>query len=160
MRTFSSRFFVLLLLLAVLTAALATLVLVELGADAGLPALPVFAVLLLAMLINAIVAAVMAATKIVGSQAVTSMPHSQREAANSPHSDNDAGAETGEVKWFNSNKGYGFIMRGNGEEIFVHYRSLQGENRQLKPGQKVAFSVVESDRGVQAQNVAIIESVA
>ena len=65
--------------------------------------------------------------------------------------------ETGTVKWFNSNKGFGFISRANGEDVFVHFRSVQGRNRYLKPGQTVEFKVVQSDKGIQAEEVAMVD---
>ena len=65
-----------------------------------------------------------------------------------------ANREEGEVKWFNVTKGFGFITRNNGEEIFVHFRSIRGENRRgLRDGQKVSFVVTESDKGPQAEDV-------
>jgi CspA family cold shock protein len=68
--------------------------------------------------------------------------------------------EDGEVKWFNRNKGFGFIIRESGEEIFVHQRSIRligdGENRRrptLRDGQAVNFQVAERDKGIQAEDV-------
>lgn len=62
--------------------------------------------------------------------------------------------EEGEVKWFNSAKGYGFIIRESGEEIFVHYRSIRGTGRRsLYDGQQVEFSVSEGEKGLQADDV-------
>ena len=62
--------------------------------------------------------------------------------------------ETGTVKWFNVSKGYGFIIRANGEEIFVHHRSVQGEGRgRLEDGASVRFRVAETDKGPQAEDV-------
>ncbi len=66
------------------------------------------------------------------------------------------GREEGEIKWFNVSKGFGFIRRQNGEEIFVHFRSIRGPNRdrrQLRDGQRVSFVVVDSDKGPQAEDV-------
>ncbi len=62
--------------------------------------------------------------------------------------------EEGEVKWFNVSKGFGFISRENGEEIFVHFRSILGEGRRsLRDGQRVSFVVADSDKGLQAEEV-------
>jgi CspA family cold shock protein len=74
------------------------------------------------------------------------------------HSDNhsDEDREEGEVKWFNVSKGFGFIRRDNGEEIFVHFRSIRSKNpgrRGLRDGQRVTYVVVESDKGPQAEAV-------
>jgi len=65
-----------------------------------------------------------------------------------------SGRETGTVKWFNAAKGFGFITRENGEDIFVHFRSIQGKgHRSLGEGQSVIFEVAESDKGLQAVDV-------
>lgn len=69
----------------------------------------------------------------------------------------DADREEGTVKWFNVSKGFGFITRENGEDIFVHYRSIRGEGRRrLFDGQAVEFAVVDSDKGLQADDVEIL----
>ncbi len=65
-----------------------------------------------------------------------------------------ADREEGEVKWFNVTKGFGFITRDNGEEIFVHFRSIRGEGRRsLRDGQRVSYTVTDSDKGPQAEDV-------
>jgi CspA family cold shock protein len=62
--------------------------------------------------------------------------------------------EQGTVKWFNDAKGYGFISRQNGEDVFVHYSAIQaGGFRSLQEGQTVQFTVVKGPKGWQAENV-------
>ena len=62
--------------------------------------------------------------------------------------------ETGKVKWFNNAKGYGFITREGGEDLFVHFKSIVGEGyRTLKEGEAVQFDVEEGAKGLQAVNV-------
>jgi len=64
------------------------------------------------------------------------------------------GQERGTVKWFNAAKGFGFITRENGEDVFVHFRSIQGKgHRSLGEGQAVIFSVTEGEKGLQAVDV-------
>lgn len=60
------------------------------------------------------------------------------------------------VKWFNDNKGYGFIDYNEGEDIFVHYSAIRGEgHKTLFEGQTVNFNLVSTNKGYQAQNVEI-----
>ncbi len=62
--------------------------------------------------------------------------------------------ESGSVKWFNASKGFGFITRDSGDDIFVHFRSIRGEgHRVLRDGQRVEFAVSEGDKGLQADDV-------
>jgi CspA family cold shock protein len=64
---------------------------------------------------------------------------------------------TGTVKWFNATKGYGFIGREGGEDVFVHFTALQMDGyRKLEPEQKVEFSIEEGPKGLQAANVVIV----
>ncbi len=64
---------------------------------------------------------------------------------------------TGRVKWFNADKGYGFITGEDGKDIFVHYSAIQSDGfRTLEEGQNVSYEVVEGDRGEQAANVSVI----
>jgi CspA family cold shock protein len=67
--------------------------------------------------------------------------------------------ELGVVKWFNGEKGYGFIARDNEEkDVFVHFSAINAEGfRSLREGQRVEFEVVQGEKGPQAQNVEIIE---
>jgi CspA family cold shock protein len=63
--------------------------------------------------------------------------------------------EKGTVKWFNEAKGYGFITRDNGPDVFVHYKNIVGDGfRTLTEGDAVTFEVVEGPKGLQATNVA------
>ena len=67
---------------------------------------------------------------------------------------------TGKVKWFNAEKGYGFITGEDGKDIFVHYSSINQDGyRSLEEGQTVTYESVESPRGIQAANVTVIEDV-
>ncbi len=66
--------------------------------------------------------------------------------------------EQGTVKWFNDAKGFGFIQRESGEDIFVHFRAIQGDGyRSLRDGQKVEFIVTEGQKGLQAEEVTKVE---
>ena len=65
-------------------------------------------------------------------------------------------SKQGTVKWFNANKGFGFITRDSGDDVFVHFRSIRGEgHRVLHDGQRVEFEVSEGDKGLQADDVAV-----
>lgn len=62
----------------------------------------------------------------------------------------------GKVKWFNENKGFGFIQQEDGVEIFVHYSAIQGDGfRTLSEGTDVEFETVTTDKGLQASNVIV-----
>jgi len=64
----------------------------------------------------------------------------------------------GTVKWFNGNKGYGFIAREEGEDVFVHYSAINSEGyRNLVEGQKVEFTVENGPKGQQASNVLLLD---
>jgi CspA family cold shock protein len=66
--------------------------------------------------------------------------------------------ETGRVKWFNDRKGYGFIERPNGEDVFVHYSAIRGDGfRTLAEGEVVSFELVEGPKGLQASNVVRVQ---
>jgi CspA family cold shock protein len=62
--------------------------------------------------------------------------------------------EDGTVKWFNGTKGYGFVERASGDDVFVHYSAIQGDGfRNLNEGERVEFSVEQDPKGLQATNV-------
>jgi len=66
--------------------------------------------------------------------------------------------ENGTVKWFNNEKGFGFIAREHGEDVFVHFRQIKGEgHRSLKDGQRVEFNVTQGPKGPQAEDVSVVE---
>ena len=65
--------------------------------------------------------------------------------------------ETGIVKWFNGSKGYGFIEREEGPDVFVHYSAIRGEGfRNLEEGQRVEFNVEQGQKGLQATDVSVL----
>jgi CspA family cold shock protein len=65
--------------------------------------------------------------------------------------------QKGTVKWFNESKGFGFIQRDNGSDLFVHFRSIQGKGfKTLAEGQAVSFNEVSGQKGPQAENVVIL----
>ena len=67
--------------------------------------------------------------------------------------------ELGTVKWFNASKGYGFIKRGDGSDLFVHYSAIDGGGyRSLEEGQAVEYSVNEGKKGLEARNVQVVNS--
>ena len=65
----------------------------------------------------------------------------------------------GKVKWFNNQKGYGFLVREGGSDVFVHYSVIQGDGfKTLKEGESVEFEVVNGEKGEQAKNVMRMDS--
>ncbi|WP_045227317.1 cold-shock protein [Methyloterricola oryzae] len=65
--------------------------------------------------------------------------------------------QTGTVKWFNESKGFGFIQRENGNDLFVHFRSIQGQGfKTLTEGQQVSFTEARGQKGPQAENVVVL----
>ena len=66
--------------------------------------------------------------------------------------------ESGTVKWFNNSKGYGFIQRDQGGDVFVHFKAIQGEGyRTLEEGMRVEFIVTQGQKGLQAEDVSVVK---
>ena len=98
------------------------------------------------------VAASTPATSTAGKTRQASKPASGNTSVSS--TPRDGSREQGQVKWFNVSKGFGFITKEDGEEIFVHFRSIRGGGRRgLRDGQQVTFVVADSDKGPQAEDV-------
>ena len=148
------------IIIAVLAAAVVTVIweflehaLVD---DFGLPHAPL---IFLVALIPALVVAMSSRT----ASAPRAEAARRKPAATEPPSEQaapiDGPRERGHVKWFNRTKGFGFIVCDNGDEIFVHHRSIRGEPRQsLDDGEPVEFVIVEHPKGLQAEDVTRAES--
>lgn len=80
---------------------------------------------------------------------------SRQSKSQSPPGSN-SNRETGSVKWFNGGKGFGFISCDNGDEIFVHFRSVRKGSPRLTPGKRVEFAVVEGKKGIEAEDVEVV----
>lgn len=81
-----------------------------------------------------------------------------RSAAPASRSDSRSRREAGTVKWFNTSKGFGFISRDSGDDIFVHFRAIRGEGHKvLVEGQRVEFDVMQREKGLQAEDVDILD---
>ena len=66
--------------------------------------------------------------------------------------------EKGTVKWFNNEKGFGFIEREQGGDVFVHFKAIKGEGyRSLSEGQRVEFTVTQGQKGLQAEDVSVVD---
>jgi CspA family cold shock protein len=103
-------------------------------------------------LLLAFFVATTATALIVGAKQASPAPSSNQVTQKAPA--RDASRDHGTVKWFNVSKGFGFIVKDDGEEIFVHFRSIRGDGRRsLRDGQSVSFIVAESDKGPQAEDV-------
>lgn len=69
-----------------------------------------------------------------------------------------AAREKGTVKWFNNDKGFGFIQREQGEDVFVHFRAINSDGyRSLREGQRVEFTVTQGQKGPQAEDVTVTD---
>lgn len=90
-------------------------------------------------------------------QLVPSRRRRYRSSGTIVEDDVEDGRERGVVKWFNVKKGFGFITWDQGEDVFVHFRSIRGQgHRSLTEGQRVKFNVVQGDKGPQAEDVSAL----
>jgi CspA family cold shock protein len=86
------------------------------------------------------------------------VPESQSSEKGWRFNEKDIDRDSGTVKWFNVTKGFGFITRDQGDDVFVHFRSIRGQgHRSLLEGQRVYFTVTESDKGMQAEDVSLAD---
>jgi len=91
-----------------------------------------------------------------GARPVSASTHSASD-DDEEYDDNAEGREVGSVKFFNVKEGWGFITRADGEDVFVHFRNIRGRgHRSLNEGQRVTFSVGTTDKGLQAEDVAVM----
>jgi CspA family cold shock protein len=88
------------------------------------------------------------------SSASKSKSKTQNNSSTSESSYSSSDHELGTVKWFNVRKGYGFITRDAGDDVFVHFRNIEGKGRRaIEEGQRVSFVVTDGDKGLQADEV-------
>lgn len=148
------------LLISLAVAAGAT-VLTQLLADGPLQVYTLFAAFAAATVITTLLVTLPGGSTTTSAQAAR--PPAQAAAGQTartprPASTGDSARQTGRVKWFNGSKGFGFITKEDGEEIFVHFRSIRGEGRRgLRDGQRVSFVVAASEKGPQAEDVEGLE---
>jgi CspA family cold shock protein len=83
-----------------------------------------------------------------------SKPAARQDSKPAKRATSNSNKEAGTVKWFNIKKGFGFITRDEGDDIFVHYRNIEGNGRRaINEGQRVKFLVIDGDKGLQADEV-------
>jgi len=108
-----------------------------------------------AYIVSVVVIAIVAALSVIAASGSASSEDSF--ASYDDDDDSPEGDEQGTVKWFNVNKGFGFITRDAGDDVFVHFRSIRGHGRRsLRQGQQVRFNVTQGDKGLQAENVSAV----
>jgi len=114
---------------------------------------------LIATIITAILCGFVGGNACNASSSSSSNKATSKSAAPKAATNHSAPREKGTVKWFNVSKGFGFITRENGEDIFVHYRNIRGEGRRrLFDGQLVEFCVTDGDKGLQADDIDILKN--
>jgi cold shock protein len=161
--------FVFRIILALIVAVVAAFIASKIGPEGSTFDISLVVLIAIGTLITAFVSPLLGATAAPAAQAQKSVKTEQRTEKQKPQKTRDteprdaeprsvAGPrETGTVKWFNFNKGFGFITRENGEDIFVHFRSIRGKGRKSLPeGQRVEFVVTKGDKGLQAEDVEVI----
>ena len=132
-------------------------VLVELHPVDGLALAERLAALPDAWVVCALTGVVFFVVAFISAQAVPIRRRRNRSSGTVVESDVDDGRERGMVKWFNVKKGFGFITWDDGEDVFVHFRSIRGQgHRSLTEGQRVKFMVVRGQKGPQAEDVSVV----
>lgn len=123
------------------------------GVEVGLTA-PVIAVTFIVVLISSVIAAMGGGASATPIPALDQINDEDMEDEEDYENDD---RELGTVKWFNVSKGFGFITRENGDDVFVHFRNIRGRgHRSLSEGQRVRFNARESDKGLQAEDVSVM----
>jgi len=103
-----------------------------------------------------ILAALMFVSTVISALAISNKGNNKTPKTVQKSANTDNSRESGTVKWFNASKGFGFITRDAGDDVFVHFRSIRGQgHRTLFEGQRVEFDITEGDKGLQAEDVAI-----
>lgn len=116
-----------------------------------LPAVPEAAMLVVACLATAVLVSLPAGAAVTAAEDTS---HGEQQQAAPARKPADGPREGGQVKWFNVSKGFGFVTKDNGDEIFVHFRSIRGEGRRaLREGQRVTFVETVTEKGPQAEDV-------
>lgn len=106
--------------------------------------------------LTAIVCVLISGINVTANSSANNTDNSSTNSAAKPARGKSKGREVGSVKWFSGSKGFGFITRENGEEIFVHFRSMQKNSKRLSPGLNVEFAVVNGEKGPEASDVVVV----
>ncbi|MFT6038547.1 MAG: CspA family cold shock protein [Candidatus Azotimanducaceae bacterium] len=118
------------------------------------PTEPEFGVLAIFILAVFLGRSVLPATSSKPTRRNQSKPAARQDSKPASQAKRNSNKEAGTVKWFNIKKGFGFITRDEGDDIFVHYRNIEGNGRRaINEGQRVKFLVIDGDKGLQADEV-------